>query len=272
MRNNSPPSTPVLLSFPSGMVVGRFLRREKRFFMAVCIKNAEGVEIETWAHTNNTGTMLGLIRPGTPVLLSPAQNEKRALRWTAEALWHGGVYSHEAELPAGRTPFVGNNGFWVGVNTSIPNKLLEAAFYAGLLPFAEGYSSIRREAVRGKSRLDGLFEGPGLPRLWVECKNVTLVEDGVALFPDAVSVRAVKHLDELEAIVRAGERAVMVYVVQRPDGGCFGPAEVVDAVYARRFYEVCCGDHGTGVEVYVVVCEVSTAGYMIGRRLPLRSF
>lgn len=270
-----PRNTVSLLPFPPGMVVGRFIRREKRFSVAVslCESVAPGQTQEVvWAHTNNTGTMLGLIRPGAPVLLSPAQNEKRTLRWTLEAIWHGGAYPHEAELPPGRTPFTGAHGFWTGVNTSVPNRLLEKAFYAGLLPFAAGYTSLRREAVRGQSRLDGLLEGPGLPRLWVECKNVTLVEDGVALFPDAVSERGLKHLEELDDIVRRdgrsesaqqAERGVMLYVIQRPDARCFAPAEVVDPAYARRFYTL------SGVEICPLVCNVSLDGYSVGGMLPV---
>lgn len=264
----------LLLPFPSGMVVGRFVQREKRFSVAVRLFNAadaekapapDGHEQLVWAHTNNTGTMLGLIRPHAPVLLSPAMNEKRALRWTLEAIWHGGEYPNEASLPPGHTPFFGPHGFWTGVNTSVPNRLLEAAFHAGLLPFAAGYTSFRREAVRGQSRLDGLLEGPGLPRLWVECKNVTLVEDEVALFPDAVSSRGLKHLEELDDIVRSGERGVMLYVIQRPDGKCFAPADVVDPAYARRFYQL------SGVEICPLVCSVSLAGYSSGACLPLRA-
>ena len=170
----------ILLPFPSGCVVGRLVRREKRFFVHVLIDGKPDV-----AHTNNTGSMIGLLRPGAPVLLSPAQNPGRKLRWTLELVWCG----DPAAYPRG--------GFWAGVNTSTPNRMLEAAFRAGKLPWAEGYTSFAREKVRGESRLDGLLEGPGMPRLWVECKNVTMSEDDVALFPDAVSERGLKHLGTL---------------------------------------------------------------------------
>lgn len=235
------------------MLVARFLRREKRFSVAVRTQNGD-----TWAHTNNTGTMLGLIRPGAPVLLSPAQNEKRTLRWTLEAIWHGGAFPDEANLSAApATPFCGPRGFWVGVNTSVPNRLLSAAFAAGQLPFAAGYTRLRREAVRGQSRLDGCFEADNRPPLWVECKNVTLVEDDVALFPDAVSARGLKHLDELSAIAASGERAAMLYIVQRPDARCFAPASMVDAAYAERFRSL------QGVEVYPMVCRTGMDGYFL---------
>ena len=201
----------ILLPFPSGCVVGRLIRREKRFFVHVLIDGKPDV-----AHTNNTGSMIGLLRPGAPVLLSPAQNPERKLRWTLELVWCG----DPAAYPRG--------GFWAGVNTSTPNRMLEAAFRAGKLPWAEGYTSFAREKVRGESRLDGLLEGPGMPRLWVECKYVTMSEDDVALFPDAVSERGLKHLGTLKGIVAAGERAAMFYCIQRPDACCFGPADMID--------------------------------------------
>ncbi len=126
----------------------------------------------------------------------------------------------------------GGSGFWAGVNTSVPNRMIEAAFLARRLGFAKGYTAIRREVRRGESRLDALLTGPSLPPLWVECKNVTLVEDGMACFPDAATVRGQKHLRELMDIVSSGERGAMFYLVQRPDGRCFGPIDV-DTIVGR---------------------------------------
>lgn len=97
------------------------------------------------------------------------------------------------------------------------------------------------------------------PSLWVECKNVTLVEDGCAAFPDAASQRAQKHLRELMDIVEHGERAAMFYLVQRPDAECFAPADYIDPAYAELFaearekgvemhaYEAVLGENGTGL-------------------------
>ena len=181
----------ILLPFPSGCVVGRLIRREKRFFVHVLIDGKPDV-----AHTNNTGSMIGLLRPGAPVLLSPAQNPERKLRWTLELVWCG----DPAAYPRG--------GFWAGVNTSTPNRMLEAAFRAGKLPWAEGYTSFAREKVRGESRLDGLLEGPGMPRLWVECKNVTMSEDDVALFPDAVATGPGRKANEHEVGLLIGLSSV----------------------------------------------------------------
>lgn len=205
---------------------------------------------EVAAHTNNTGTMLGLLRPGAPVLLSPAANPARRLKWTVEAMGQGR----------------GSRFFWVGVNTSVPNRLLESMFHAGLLPWTEGYTGLRREAVNGESRLDGLLTGPMLPPLWVECKNVTLVEDDVAAFPDAVTVRGAKHLHTLMRLKAGGDRAAMLYMIQRPDGRCFGAADYVDPDYAGALDMAV----RAGVEVYPTVVHVREDGIYYGGMLTFR--
>ena len=232
-----------LLKYPDGCRIGRFIKREKRFFVSV---ELDGQEVQ--AHTNNTGTMLGLLRPGAPVLLSPAANPERKLKWTVEALGQG----------------EGSTFFWVGVNTSMPNRLLEAFFKAGLLPWARSYEKLKREAVNGESRLDGLFTGPNLPDLWVECKNVTLVEDGEAAFPDAVTSRGAKHLQTLMRLKAEGARAAMLYVIQRPDGKCFRAADYIDPAYAEALAEA----SAAGVEIYPVVAEVRQDGICYGGTLP----
>jgi sugar fermentation stimulation protein A len=126
----------------------------------------------------------------------------------------------------------------------------------------------RREARCGASRLDARMDAPqdsGLPPLWVECKNVTMVEDDVAAFPDAATERGQKHLREMMEIVRQGQRAAMFYLVQRADGHCFGPADYVDPVYAGLFYEAA----AAGVEMYPHRALVSEHGIDLGPLLPV---
>ncbi len=277
-----------LLTFLNSYVVGSFLRRHKRFSVAVQL---EGKEV--WIHSNNSGSMLGLLRQGLPVLLSPATNPARKLAFTQEAVWlpannvavwlpanNAAVWlpmNNDASRPASGMQdcesqpifydtFTEKQGFWVGVNTSIPNKLLQAAFEAKLLPFAQGYTELKREAKRGKSRLDACLQGAGLPPLWIECKNVTMVEDDVACFPDAATERGQKHLQELMDIVKQGERAAMFYLVQRADGQCFGPAAVIDPVYAELFWEAV----HMGVEVYPYRAKLTSKGVFLGELLPLQ--
>ncbi len=262
-------TTPPLLAHPAGCLVGNFIRRQKRFSVAVRL-NGE----ETWIHSNNSGSMLGLMRAEIPTLLSPAQNPKRKLAFTQEAVWmpqhwqapsFAQKHSSPPCYPLSSDPAEYTQGFWVGVNTSVPNKLLEAAFHAGLLPFASGYTQCKREAKRGQSRLDACLTGQDLPPLWVECKNVTMVEDDVAMFPDAATERGQKHLMELMDIVRNGERAAMFYLVQRADGHCFAPAEVIDPAYAALFWQAL----EVGVEAYPMRAIVSAQGIHLGEAIPI---
>lgn len=216
---------------------------------------------EVRAHTNNTGSMLGLLRPGALALLSPAANPGRTLKWTLEAL----------ALPGGhRGPGGMIDPAWVGVNTLTPNRLLAAAWRAGLLPEAREYARLTPEAKTGDSRLDGLFEAlkgelPLLPPLYVECKNVTLVEDGQAQFPDAASERGRKHLAELTRLVQKGCRAALFFLVQRPDGDCFAPAEAVDPDYAEGLATALLA----GVEIWAWRARISELGIALAERLTL---
>lgn len=248
-----------LIEFPEGCARARFVERRKRFTV-VCEGLDEHAGETLLAHTNNTGSMLGLLRPGEEVLLSPAANPERKLRWTWELVRH--------------------QDFWVGINTQTPNRMLRLAWEAGLLPETAGYDGFRPEAKTGQSRLDGLFvrgaqravrakerieagDYPPGDRLWVECKNVTLVEDEVALFPDAATERGQKHLRELMSLAKTGARVALFFLIQRPDGRCFGPADPIDPVYAELFWRAL----DAGVEVWPYEAVVAERGIGIGRRL-----
>ena len=259
---NLPASTAApLLPLPPHCVVAAFVQRRKRFSVLLQHQGAD-----LWVHSNNSGSMLGLCQPGAPVLASPASNPDRKLKYTQECVWLAQRAVPEPPQPPQPEGQPAARGFWVGVNTSTPNRMLEAAFHAHRLPFAQGYTTLVREAKRGQSRLDGLLTGPDLPPLWVECKNVTMVEDDAACFPDAASERGQKHLRELMDIVANGERAAMLYLVQRPDGTCFAPADFIDPAYAALFYEAL----HAGVEMYPFRAVVSPAGIDLGPLLPVR--
>lgn len=195
-----------------------------------------------WAHTNNSGSMLGLLRPGMEVFLSPAANPGRKLPFTLELV----------------KPF----GDWIGVNTLTPNRLLRKIWEHGLVPEMRGYEEFKPEAKFGDSRLDARLNGPQ-GSFWIEAKNVTMVEDGVACFPDAVTVRGQKHLQELITLAGQGVRVGCFYLVQRPDGECFGPADFIDPDFAKLFYEAV----RAGVEMLPYEAAVSKGGIGLGRKL-----
>ncbi|WP_430734861.1 DNA/RNA nuclease SfsA [Halodesulfovibrio aestuarii] len=235
-----------LILYPEGCIVGSFVRRVKRFSVEILV-DGESV----WIHSNNTGSMMGLLRQGSPILASPAANPDRKLKWTQEAV--------------GLNMVTGIN--WVGVNTQTPNKMLKAAFEAGRLHWGEGYTVFKSEAKIGDSRADGVLrtEDDSLPPLWIECKNVTMVEDEVACFPDAVTERGRKHLNNMINVVKQGHRAAFFYLIQRPDGHCFAPADIIDPAYAELFYEAI----ELGVEVYPYRATVTEAGIVLGELLPV---
>jgi len=228
-----------LIFFPEGSRLAWLCRREKRFLVEV---EAEGDPF--WVHCNNSGTMLGLLRPGATVLISPAPRQDRRLPYTLELVRLGPI--------------------WVGVNTLTPNRILHLCWEAGLLPELLGYEQFRKEVKIGQSRLDAMLTG-SRGTLWIEAKNVTLVEDGVAYFPDAVTSRGQKHLRELIQLAREGNRVACFYLVQRADARCFGPADFIDPAFAALFWEAI----EEGVEMWPYLGQVSPEGIGLGRRLPL---
>lgn len=236
-KNNDP----IVVNLPPNSLEATFIQRQKRFLIEV---EAEGKRF--WAHTNNSGSMLGLLRPGARTLVSPSPNKNRKLSHTLEMI--------EVEH------------FWVGVNTSMPNRVLKEAWRQGLLPEAKGYDHLQTEKKLSRSRLDAMFTGPR-GTLWVETKNVTLVEDGVACFPDAVTTRGQKHLQELMALRATGERCACFYLVQRPDASCFAPADFIDPVFTELFWQAA----ASGVEMWVYEAKAQPSGIRIGRSIPLKN-
>ena len=262
---------PKVISFENSLEEASIIKREKRFFVEFTWEHLKQDEIpkeSLWAHTNNTGSMMGLIRKGRRILLSVANNPKRKLAWTLEAI------CAQPEL-LGTDSLLQQKSPWLGVNTSLPNKFLQALFTMKdknnkMLPWVAGYDNIRMEAVNGESRLDACITCTGgekgtKPAIWVECKSVTLVEDGVAAFPDAVTTRGAKHLETLMRIVKEGQRAAMLYIVQRTDAACFSSADYIDPTYSQKLIEA---EHA-GVEIYVIVANVQKDGVYFGGTLPL---
>ncbi len=235
----NPAEAAPLITFPSDSFSAVFLRREKRFLVEV-----EKSGRRFWVHCNNSGSMLGLLRPGVEVFLSVSQNKSRRLPFTLE--------------------LIRSDDSWVGVNTLVPNRLLYLAWKAGLLPEAAGYDRYQAEARSGESRVDAHLSGPP-GQLWIEAKNVTLVEEETAYFPDAVTVRGQKHLMELMALAKRGHRAANFYFVQKTGAKCFAPADFIDGDYADLFWKAV----RAGVEMWPYEAVISMRGIGLGRKLDL---
>lgn len=231
----------VRLNF-SGLVPGVYLSRPNRFVAEVLLEDGRRERV----HCPNSGSMKGCLEKGAPVRVSVAPSARG--RRTA--------YTWE---------MIRINGGWVGINTQVPNKLAGQAAEKRALPLFEDVLAVQREVPAGNhARMDLRLETSSGP-LWVEVKNVTLVEDGTAFFPDAVTARGTKHLGVLVDKIRAGERAAMLYVVQRTDARRFAPASHIDPVYAERFRWA----RSEGVAVWVVQAGVNPEAVFLERFLPL---
>ena len=231
------------MNFPSPLVRGRLVQRYKRFFADVILDDGTALT----AHCPNPGAMLGVKAPGLRVWLSRSDDPKRKLAHTLEL-----VETAEGAL--------------TGVNTMHPNRIVAEALAGGLIPELAGYETIRREVNYGeKSRVDFLLTGPGRPACWLEIKNCHLSRGGgLAEFPDCVAARSSKHLRELAAMVRAGDRAVVLFVVQRTDCDRFKACAELDPVFARTLDDVA----EAGVEVLVYACEIDERRVALKGRIP----
>lgn len=231
------------MRFPRPLVSGRLVRRYKRFLADVLLD--DGGEIT--AHCANPGSMLGLAAPGSRVYLSRSDDPKRKL-------------AHSWEL-------VEADGAMVGINTGWPNLLVADAIRDGTIAELAGYETMRREVKYGRnSRVDILLEDAGRGRAFVEVKNVHLLRrPGLAEFPDCVTERGAKHLVELAGEVAAGHRAVMVYLIQRPDADRFSLAADLDPGYARAFETA----RALGVEAVAYACRVGPEEIAVERRVEI---
>ena len=155
----------------------------------------------------------------------------------------------------------------VGVNTAHPNLIVAEAIAEGQIPELRGYAGIRREVRYGRnSRVDFLLQAPARPPCYVEVKNVHLMRrPGVAEFPDAVTARGAKHLDELAGMVAAGNRALMVYLVQIPSAISFALARDIDPTYAAAFDRA----RGAGVEAIAYRCSVAHDAIVVSGPVPI---
>ena len=232
------------MRFDQPLEPGTLIRRYKRFLADVTL-HATGEE--TTVHVPNPGAMLGLDAPGSRVWLQRSFSVTRKLPLTLEIV--------EAD------------GGLVGVDTMLPNKLVAEALAADAIPELTGYATHRREVRYGEaSRIDFLLESKGRPPCWLELKNCHLMRSpGLAEFPDCKAARSTKHLRELTAMKRRGDRAVVIFTVQRTDCSLFAPAADLDPAFAAGLSEAI----DAGVELLVYACDVAPDGIAVGRRLQL---
>lgn len=241
MREKKNTAQAVVLKWPQ-LVRGILIKRYKRFLADVRLDTGQIVT----AHCPNTGSMQGCCESGRPVYLSGHDNPKRKLKYTWELI----------EMPSSL----------VGVNTLVPNRLVFQAAQAGAIPELAGYETVEREVKIGNnSRIDLRLSSGSKERCYVEIKNCTLVENGSARFPDAVTTRGLKHLNELERLRESGCRCVMFYFIQRMDARVFKPADRIDPDYGSGLRRVA----QRGVEIFAYDVAIDLCGIKLNRKVPL---
>jgi sugar fermentation stimulation protein A len=235
------------MRFASPLIPATLIRRYKRFLADVKLDSGE----EITAHVANPGSMIGLDTPGARVWLSKSDNAKRKLPYSWELV--------EVDFGTGME--------LVGVNTGHPNVLVAEALAAQAIPDLAGYTSVRREVKYGtSSRIDFLLESEGRPPCYVEIKNVHLMRQaGLAEFPDSVTARGAKHLDELAAVAAGGARALMLFVIQIGSTKRFSLARDIDRAYGAAFDRAL----DMGVTAVAWKCAIGRAGIEVAEPVPI---
>jgi sugar fermentation stimulation protein A len=225
------------------LVQGKLVKRYKRFLADVELENGEIVIV----HCANSGSMKGCAQPGAPVWISRSDNPKRKLKFTWE--------------------LIQTRDSMIGVNTQVPNKLVKSSIENGLVTELKAYTRVKAEVkTSDHTRLDLLLENEKGNTCYVEIKNCTMVEDGVAMFPDAVTIRGQKHLDELVRLKKEGHRAVIFYLIQRMDAKLFTPASMIDKVYAQKLTNAV----ENGVEIITRDVYIDTNVIRLNAPVPVR--
>ena len=230
--------------FPSHLETGHLIKRYKRFLADMRLDNGEIVT----AHCANPGSMMGVAPEGARVWLSKSESKTRKLPYSWE--------------------LVEVDNTLVAINTNNPNKIAWEALEQKVIPELTGYADMRREVKYGEnSRIDILLDGGRRKKpCFVEIKNVHLRrEASLAEFPDSVTARGAKHLRELEAVVAKGDRAIMLFIVQRGDCDRFSPAGDIDPGYAEALGKAA----QAGVELLCYDCDITTSEVRIRKPLPI---
>jgi sugar fermentation stimulation protein A len=215
------------------------VRRLNRFAVEVAVGEALAT-----AHLANSGRLHELMVPGAPVLLVPRASPTRRTAYDLALVCIDGV--------------------WVSADARLPNALFREALAEGRLPEFSGCRPARAEVAYGGTRLDFLLECPLGPTL-VETKSVTLVEEGIALFPDAPTERGRRHLRALSAAAGEGLGAAVVFVVQREDARAFAPHRAADPRFAAGLAAAA----RAGVRVLAYRCRVDPCQVSIASSLPV---
>ncbi len=233
--------TPVKL--PPDLVRGAFIRRLNRFAALVEVDGQEEM-----VHLPNSGRLHELLVPGYGMLLRPVSGDHRKCPYDLSLV---------------------DLGFTLcSADARLPNALAAEAIGERRVPEFSDYTTVRREVTYTDSRLDLFLEGHDEghdPPCFIETKSVTLVEDSRALFPDAPTLRGVKHLNTLIHARSEGYRAAAMFVIQRGDAEDFTPYDDADPLFGQTLRQAA----ASGVEVLAYSCTVTTGEITLADRIPV---
>lgn len=221
------------------LIPAKFLRRVNRFLACVDLDGQE-----TPVHVANSGRLRELFLPGAAVWLKPAPQTGRKTAYDLALVETAGVL--------------------VSADARLPNALVAEAAAAGTLDGIPKPASLRREASFGESRFDLMLESPN-GRTYIEVKSVTLVEQGIGLFPDSPTTRGAKHLNTLTDAIQAGHRAAVIFVIQRPDAQAFAANRPADPPLAAAL----CRAIAAGVDAQAYNCAVTPNEVRLAQRIPV---
>ena len=242
-RQDTPTGKRAPLRLPT-LVPAEFVHRDNRFRIQAAISGQSVA-----AHLPNSGRLGELLVPGRRIWLARADQEHKPKRQTA----------YDVAL-------VEYQGRLVSVDARVPERLVASALRHQQLDGFEAYTTVQQEVHLGASRLDfRMDDAPAAPPCWLELKSVTLVEGGVARFPDAPTLRGKRHVHELITAVRAGDRAAVLFVVQRDDAERFTPHHAADAQFSQALEQAA----KAGVEVLAWRCRVSLQSIQLEKTIPV---
>jgi sugar fermentation stimulation protein A len=222
-------------------VSGRFISRPNRFLTLV---EVDGEVLPS--HLPDPGRLQELLLPGAELLLRPVPpGTQRKTRYT--------------------TVMVRRGRQWISLVSSLPNRFVGEALSQGILPMFRGYSVVKAEIAHGRHRFDFLLRDPAGQDFYLEVKSVTYVEQGIAQFPDAVSLRAARHLEALQKLVARGIGAGVLFVCQRPDAREFQPMWERDPNFSRALVAA----NSAGVRVWCITLHVSPTEITLFREIPV---
>ena len=227
------------MKFENKLIPGLFVKRYKRFFVDVKLKD----KIVT-AHCPNTGSMSGLLNKNNKVWITKSLNLKRKLKFTLQ--------------------IIEDKNSKVGVNTHLTNKIVFDALQKNLIKNFNKNVKIAREKVFGTNTRFDFFLKDKNNKSFLEVKNVTLKRrNGIAEFPDSITTRGTKHLNELINATKKGFNAYLLFLIQREDCSKFEIAKDIDIEYSKALTKAV--KHN--VKILCYDCKFSSKGIVLNNKI-----